>query len=203
MNAKKEENIKFFEETLRATGRKNIDVVIGYLQKLGFYEAPASTVFHLNEPGGLLEHSINVYRMAMAIKPQLLALKPEMEGRLTDESIAIAALLHDVCKSNIYKPEIKHRKNPDGRWEDYTGYGVDYSWFPMGHGEKSVMMLLLCGLDIKEDEMLAIRWHMGAWDLNVNSNEQKSSLNAAKDKCPLLSLISAADGLSAAILEGN
>lgn len=203
MNAKKEENIKFFEETLRATGRKNIDVVIGYLQKLGFYEAPASTVFHLNEPGGLLEHSINVYRMAMSIKPQLLALKPEMEGRLTDESIAIAALLHDVCKSNIYKPEIKHRKNPDGRWEDYTGYGVDYSWFPMGHGEKSVMMLLLCGLDIKEDEMLAIRWHMGAWDLNVNSNEQKSSLNAAKDKCPLLSLISAADGLSAAILEGN
>jgi len=199
---KKEENIKFFEETLRATNRKNIDIVLNYLQKLGFYEAPASTIFHLNEPGGLLEHSINVYKMAMAIKPQLIALKPEMEGRLDDDSIAISALLHDACKSNVYKPEIKHRKTPDGRWEDYTGYGVDYSWFPMGHGEKSVMMLLLCGLEIKEDEMLAIRWHMGPWDLNMNSNEQKSSLNAAKDKCPLLSLISAADGLSAAILEG-
>lgn len=201
MNSNFADNKKFFEETLRATGRKNIEVVLDYLSKLGFFNAPASSAFHLNEPGGLLEHSINVYKAAMELKPVLLKFKPELAEKLDDNGIAIAALLHDVCKSNIYKPEIKHRKNADGRWEDYNGYNVDYSWFPMGHGEKSVMMLLLCGLEIKEDEMLAIRWHMGAWDLNFESSEQKSSLNAAKDKCPLLALITAADGLAAGVIE--
>jgi len=196
-----ENNRKFFEETLRATNRKNIDVVLNYLDKLGFYNAPASSAFHLNEPGGLLEHSINVYKTAMELKPVLIKLKPELLDRFDDNSIAIAALLHDICKSNIYKPEIKHRKDANGRWEDYTGYGLDYSWFPMGHGEKSVMMLLLCGLEINEDEMLAIRWHMGPWELNMQSAEMKQSLNSAKEKSPLLSLISAADGLAAAVLE--
>ncbi|MDO4496914.1 MAG: HD domain-containing protein [Bacteroidales bacterium] len=195
------ERRQFFEETLRATGRRNIELVLDYIEKLGFYEAPASSMFHLNEPGGLLEHSVNVYNMAMQIKPSILALKPEISDRLKDDSIAIAALLHDICKSNVYKPEVKRRKTPEGRWEDYQGYGVDYSWFPMGHGEKSVMMLLLCHLEITEDEMLAIRWHMGPWDLNFQSNEQKSSINAAKEKCPLLSLISVADQLAAGILE--
>lgn len=188
---------------LLRTGREGIGPVLEKLEQLGFYEAPASSAFHLNVPGGLVTHSLNVYNTAMCLKQVVLSARPELADRLTDESIAIAALLHDVCKADIYRVSIKHRKNADGRWEDYQGYEVDYHGFPMGHGEKSVIFLLREGLKLTDDEMLAIRWHMSAWDLAFQSSEEKSSLNAAREICPLLSVLQAADGLSAGIFEND
>ena len=81
------------------------------------------------------------------------------------------------------------------------GYDVDCSGFPLGHGEKSVILLLKWGLRLTDEEMLAIRWHMHAWDLPFQSYDIKSNFNAAKEKCPLLAVIQAADGLAAHILE--
>jgi hypothetical protein len=81
------------------------------------------------------------------------------------------------------------------------GYDVDYSEFPLEHGEKSVIWLHYNGLRLTVDEIIAIRWHMTACDLPFQSPEMKGNLNAAKEKCPLLPLIQAADGLSANILE--
>ena len=49
--------------------------------------------------------------------------------------------------------------------------------------------------------MLAIRWHMAAWDLAFQSPEAKSNINAARDKYPLCGLIQCADTLAANILE--
>ena len=117
-----------------------------------------------------------------------------------DIIIAIVALLHDLCKTNVYKLEKKNRK-VNGRWEEYDGYGVDYSKFPLGHGEKSVIMLLTLGFPLTRDEMMAIRWHMTAWELAFQSAEAKSNLNAAKEQCPLLTVLQAADGLASALLE--
>lgn len=196
-----EENKKEFIETLLATQRPGIEQVIEKIEKWGFFKAPASTIFHLCEEGGLVQHSLNVYHMATKLKSVVVFEKPELESRLPDDQIAIAALLHDICKSDVYKPAIKRKKLPNGTWIDAAGYDVDYSGFPMGHGEKSVIMLLRFGFNLTPDEMLAIRWHMGPWDLPFQSNEEKSSLNAAKDKCPLLSLIMAADGLAASLIE--
>lgn len=71
----------------------------------------------------------------------------------------------------------------------------------MGHGEKSVIQLLRWGMELTEDEMLAIRWHMSAWDLPFQSYEAKECLNEAREKCPLLTLIQAGDGLSSSMLE--
>ena len=95
------------------------------------------------------------------------------------------------------------RKNSDGKWEYYEGYDVDYYSFPMGHGEKSVIRLLQWGLEMTEDEMLAIRWHMGAFELPFQSPEAKSNLNTAKNKCPLIAVINAADGLASSIMEST
>ena len=92
-----------FIELLRSTGRQGIEEVINYLEKSGFYTAPASTKHHLSFEGGLMEHSINVYDMVMALRGPIVVMKPEMEEKLPEESIIIAALLHDVCKANIYK----------------------------------------------------------------------------------------------------
>lgn len=195
------DNKEYFIERLRATGRKGIDNVIAKLEDLGFFQAPASTVFHLNTPGGLLEHSVNVYKEALAIREKQIEMRPEMEAFLPLDSIAIAALLHDVCKAEIYKPTEKSRKNSSGVWEKYMGYDVDYSEFPLGHGEKSVIRLLQWGLEMTDDEIYAIRWHMGAWDLPFQSAEAKGNSNAAKAKSPLMAVIGAADGLASFILE--
>ena len=112
-----------------------------------------------------------------------------------------AALLHDICKANIYVKITKYRKDQNNAWETYDTYGVDYSEFPVGHGEKSVIRLLQLGLHLTDDEILAIRWHMTAWELPFQSGEAKAYLNAAKNKCPLLTIIQTADGLASAILE--
>lgn len=188
-------------ELLKSTERERIDKVIEYLSlKSDYFTAPASTSFHGNYVGGLAEHSLNVYNVAMKLKVAMLDIKPELADRLSDESIAIVALLHDLCKTNIYKPEKKNRK-VNGKWEEYDAWGVDYSKFPLGHGEKSVIMLLSLGFPLTKDEMMAIRWHMVAWELAFQSNEAKSSLNAAKEQCPLLALLQAADGLASSLLE--
>lgn len=188
-----------FVSLLRATKREGIDRVISKLESMGFFTAPASSKNHLCVEGGLLEHSMNVYKMAKMIREQLLAVQPEL--KIKEESVIIASLLHDVCKADIYKKGLKWRKDDQGRWEQYEAYEIDYTNFPMGHGEKSVMMLLMCGLRMEQDELLAIRWHMGAWNLAFQNFEDKSCISAAADKCPLVTLIQAADNLAAHVLE--
>ena len=188
-------------ELLKATERERIDKVIDYLQnKSDYFTAPASTTFHGNYPGGLAEHSLNVYNVAMRIKTVMIEMNPELANRINNESIAIVTLLHDLCKTNVYKIEKKNRKI-NGTWIEMDAYGVDYSKFPLGHGEKSVIMLLSLGFPLTRDEMLAIRWHMAAWELPFQSAEAKSNLNAAREQCPLLAVLQAADGLASSLLE--
>ena len=189
-----------FVSLLQSTGRTGVDSVVEYLDKSGFFIAPASVSRHLSHDGGLLEHSMNVYRMAVAMRDQMLSLRPDVAGKLPHESIVIAALLHDVCKANIYRKITKYRKDENNRWEAYDGYDADYSRFPLGHGEKSVVMLLRLGLELTNDEILAIRWHMSAWDLAFQSYESKCNISAASD-VPLVAVIQAADALAAHILE--
>lgn len=190
-----------FVELLQSTHRPGVDNVINALEELGFFSAPASTRFHLAYEGGLLEHSLGVCRIALMVRKQVLLVRPDLEPQLSIESIILTTLLHDVCKAEIYKRAIKRRKNERGIWEDYEGYDVDYSDYPAGHGEKSVIVLLQSGLELTKEEVLAIRWHMSAWDLPFQSYELMGSLNAAREKTPLIGILQAADGLSANVLE--
>lgn len=190
-----------FVELLKSTGRDDVDYVIEDIEKLGYFEAPASTRFHLNYDGGLCEHSLNVCKVALRLREQMIEMVPEMESMLPKDSVIIASLLHDVCKADVYKPVVKKQKNAFGVWEDVPGYDVDYSNFPIGHGEKSVIVILRCGFDLTDDEIMAIRWHMTAWDLAFQSPEQKNNLNTARDKCPLCTLIQTADTLASNIIE--
>lgn len=88
-------------------------------------------------------------------------------------------------------------------WEEIEGYEVDYTEMPVGHGEKSVIMLLRSGLDLEDEEIFAIRWHMGPWDLPAQSIEMDKSYRKAQDRSPLVALIHTADTLAAQILERN
>lgn len=195
------DNKERFVELLKSTQREGVEYVIEDLESLGFFEAPASSTQHLNYDGGLVEHSLNVYDMAVMLKEQIIARRPDLEKLLPTESIIIASLLHDVCKADIYRKEMRRRKDAIGTYEEYQAYEVDYSNLPIGHGEKSVIMILRSGMYLEDDEVIAIRWHMSAWDLPFQSFELSKSLNVARDKSPLCSLIHTADTLAANLLE--
>ena len=194
-------NKEEFIELLRSTNRDGVEDCIVDLQELGFFEAPASTKFHLNEEGGLVQHSLNLCHVALKVRESMIELDDSLRELLPKDSVIISTLLHDVCKADIYKKAIKRQKNAYGMWTDVSGYDVDYSNFPVGHGEKSVIVLLRSGLDLTDDEIIAIRWHMQAWDLAFQSAEAKANLNTAKQICPLLTLIQVAYGLASNLLE--
>lgn len=196
-------NRQRFIDLLRATGRDGIDYIIEDLDSWGFFEAPASVRNHFNFPGGLAMHSLNVYDMAMAIRNATEPLRPDLKKQLPEASIALAALLHDVCKTNIYRRTRRKQRNEIGVWEEVEGYEVDYTEMPVGHGEKSVIMLLRSGLDLEDEEIFAIRWHMGPWDLPLQSIEMEKSYRKAQERSPLVALIHTADTLAAQLLERN
>lgn len=195
------ENKEEFVKLLKSTGREGVDDVIEELERLGFFSAPASAGHHLNVEGGLVQHSFNTCKAAFAIWEGMKALEPSLDTEVKKESIIISALLHDVCKADIYKRSVKKRKNKLGQWEDCEGYKVSYKDFPMGHGEKSLVVILLSGLELYDDEMLAIRWHMGAWGLNQNSFEDVRNYDTAQKEYPLVAIIHAADVMAANVME--
>ena len=192
-----------FIELLKSTGREGIDDLIDMLDegKMHFFPAPASVNHHLNSDGGLLIHSLNTCKAGLRLRDLIIEMKPELEPMLKRESVIIATLLHDICKADIYVPAIKKRKGEDGIWREVDSYDVSYRNFPMGHGEKSAMLALMSGLEIYDDELLAIRWHMAAWDLPMQSIELNKCINTARDEHPLCSLVNLADGMAANLLE--
>lgn len=183
---------------LRETGRENIEYVIEDLEDAGFFDAPASAQGHGSFAGGLVEHSLNVYDAAMALREDVLAARPDLEGQLKPDSVAIAALLHDVCKADLYVLSTRKKKNEIGMYEAHEFYEIHDENFPIGHGEKSAMLLLRSGLDISEDELCAIRWHMGPW--NLSRDDEKFYRQAGRIS-PLPPLIHAADTVASALLE--
>lgn len=188
-----------FSELLRSTARQGVEEVLAGLEKLGFFSAPASTRFHGCEPGGLVAHSLAVCDQALALREMEIAKRPELAERLPIASVIIAALLHDVCKAEVYKEVEKFRKDKNNQWEKYKTYGVDYSDLPLGHGEKSVIRLLRLGLELTDDEMLAIRWHMQGFDLS-DSAEARANYTSACAKAPLVTVIMAADLLASHVV---
>ena len=188
-----------FIALLKSTNRENINNVIDWLEnKSDFFRAPSSTAYHGNFEGGLLIHSMNVYKIAIGIYNHLKTIKTDLN--IDENSIIIAALLHDMCKVNFYSPKTKYRKTDFGGWEEYQGYEI-IDQFPFGHGEKSVLLLQMLDLKLTVDEMLAIRWHMGSWDGGMLSNETKFAYSTANSNYPLCLIIQSADNMASMILE--
>lgn len=185
-----------FIALLRSTNIEGIDDVISELEEIGFFTAPASMKNHLCYEGGLMIHSLNVYLAAKAIKEGFEKMRPDVFETISDESLIIASLLHDVCKSRIYRRK-RNAQIEFGKAE----YGADYSDLPVGHGEKSVIMLLLMGLNLTDAEICAIRWHMGAWSIVGADSELQQSFRRAGEMYPLVGIIQSADTLAAHILE--
>ena len=170
---------------LKSVNREGIDDLIKYLEKSDFFVAPASSMYHGSYPGGLLEHSLNVYNCLVYEYENL----KDSDFNLPDipaDSITLAALLHDLCKVNCYVPGTRNVKNEKtGAWEKVDIYKRE-PLFPMGHGGKSVFIAQQF-IKLKPAEAQAIYWHMQAYDLsNYNTLNELSQANTDNLLCFLL-----------------
>lgn len=171
-----------FIELLRSTNREGIEDLIAFLDKTDFYTAPASTRFHGSFEGGLLEHSLKVY--------EILDYKVKhcvIDMNVSEDTIKLVALLHDICKLNFYKVDYRNAKNALGEWEKVPYYTVDDT-IPYGHGEKSVMMISEY-IKLTPEEKYSIRWHMGY----TEPKELYNTIGSAYKKYPLALLTHEAD----------
>jgi len=172
--------------------RDGIDNLLNWLETTDFFTCPASTKYHLCEEGGLCAHSINVYERLVRLCDAEWG-----EDGYNKESVAIVALFHDLCKTNIYKVEMRNVKE-NGEWVQKPYYTVDDP-LPYGHGEKSVYMLNGF-IKLSREEAMAINWHMGGLDVRVQGGSYEYS--KAYQKYPLALLAHLAD-MQATFIDEN
>lgn len=158
MDFKKE----FHEIVDRDIHRNGIIPFMAWLDSTDFFTAPASTRYHGCWEGGLVEHSLNVYS-------QLKKLRDWYNCDSSPETIALVSLFHDVCKANVYKVEMRWRKNENQQWEQYPTYTFKEDFAYGGHGSKSVF-LIQSFMKLSPEEASAINCHMGQWDSTTYSN---------------------------------
>lgn len=152
----------FYIQLLKSVRRPGVDALIDYLEKSDFFEAPASTIYHGSYTGGLVEHSLNVYTMLQWCVANLQDSDFELP-KISEESVIIVALLHDLCKVNCYRESTRNVKNEQtGKWEKVPCYKRE-PLLPMGHGGKSVFIIQQF-IKLTPEEAQAIYWHMGAYD---------------------------------------
>lgn len=184
---------EIFTENIK---REGADKLLDYLtNKSDFFEAPASTRFHGAYQGGLAQHSVNVYR-CLADFLNRDRVKNMYKLSYSDESITIAALLHDMCKTNVYKKDFRNQKNEQGQWERVPFFRFEDN-LPYGHGEKSVYMISGF-MKLTRDEAMAIRWHMG-----FSGPEDANTVGKALEMYPLAFALATADMEASYLLESS
>lgn len=187
----KERFIEIFKEKVK---REGADKLLEFLTSAAsdFFTAPASARFHSSYEGGLVDHSLNVYD---CLNSYLKSDRAKGFGfEYTDESIAIVALLHDLCKIGVYKKGFRNVKDERGAWQRIDTFEYD-DQLPYGHGEKSVY--IISGyMRLTREEAFAIRYHMG-----YSSTEDARNVSAAFEMFPLAFALSVADSEATYYLE--
>lgn len=175
MNLTKEDRLKAFDKNMK--GLISIDFR-KHLIESGFFTAPASTKYHGAYEGGLFDHSLAVAE-SLVIITERNNLKWEF-----NKSPYIVGMFHDLCKIDSYM------KNTDN-----TGWTYNNNLLLPGHGEKSIMLLQKF-ITLTEEEILCIRWHMGAFDDKENWNYYGKAI----EKYPNVLWTHTADMIAAKIL---
>ncbi len=135
--------------------RDGLEDLLNWLCKSDFFTAPASTHFHGAYVGGLCQHSLDVYDYLKKV-----AFLSPME--ISEESLVITALFHDLCKVRLYKTDKRNQKI-NGEWQEVPYYTIEEKYHFGGHGSKSVFLVQQF-MKLKADEAAAINCHMGFAD---------------------------------------
>lgn len=175
-------------ELLRQTGRKGVEGVLRAMDERLFFSVPASIRYQNPEPGGLARHSLMVCKEALSLWED----SPEKDN-IGKESVIIASLLHDLCKTDVYYEDATQP----------TGFNKRYPSFPVGHGERSIMLALMSGLELTEEECIAIRWHMGCHEIIQKDSKGRDTeeylnykLGTDTSRYPLTCILQQADGIA-------
>jgi len=178
-----EQFVSIFTKYIKREGSDNL---LDWLITTDFFTAPASSKFHSAYEGGLCEHSINVFNRF--VKVLTMEYGENFTDKISMESVAIIALLHDLCKVNFYKTEFRNAK-VDGQWVQVPYYSIEDT-LPYGHGEKSVY--IISGfMRLTREEAMAINWHSGGFDDRVRGGSY--GMAEAYYKFPTAMLFHSAD----------
>lgn len=170
-----QEKQAFIEMMERAAGhRAGFGDFMEWLNDTDFFTAPASSKYHGAAPGMLLRHSLNVRKRMMTRRDEYLA----RGGH--EDALTVTALLHDVNKIGRYTQKSE------------GGYRAITDDIPIGHGEKSVILIQQHGLTLTIEEIVAIRWHMGAFDDAFRGGANRE-MSAAFERYPLALMLHLAD----------
>ena len=191
----KDDFVNLYKEKITRPGS---DKLLAYMlsDQSDFFTAPSSTRFHGSYEGGLVEHSLNVYH-CLADYLQRPRTKEMYRMDYSEETVALVALLHDICKMNFYEVSWRNAKNEQtGQWEKVPYYTIN-DRLPYGHGEKSVY--IVSGfMRLTREEAFAIRYHMG-----FSGIEDRNAIGRAFEMFPLAFALSVADMEASYYLEGT
>ena len=159
----KTKGIEFFINTMKNDPNIQWDKIVERLDNLDFFTAPASIGHHGNNDGGLFEHSFEVTM-------QLLTLTEKLDLQWDDpRSPYIVGMFHDICKCDNYKKVKKpYIYAEDGPIEYEEKWEYNNECYMPGHGEKSVILTQNILGPLTDEEIMCIRWHMGAFDDKEN-----------------------------------
>ena len=132
-------------DLLRSTNRDKIEDLINYITTLGYFEAPGSLKHHRFE-GGLVSHSLETYHKALHLRDKKIQ-KGFKSSEMPDDSIIIAALMHDLCKADTLRYSHTLHKTIELIHTD--------------HSARSVRQVEKSGFQLTSAEEEAILWHMG------------------------------------------
>lgn len=180
----RERFIEIFKNNIKREGAEALlDYICG--PQSDFFTAPASTRYHNNCRGGLVNHSLNVYDCLRDFLTRE-SVREKYGIDPTDETVAVIALLHDLCKINFYRESTRNVKDENGVWQKVPYFDIDDK-LPYGHGEKSVY-IITGFMRLSREEAFAIRYHMGYSD-----NADARDVSAAFQMFPLAYALSCAD----------
>ena len=132
-----------------------------WLADKGFFLAPASTKYHSNHEGGLFDHSFEVMGCLMEMTAKL-----DLEWQ-RKESPVIVGMFHDLCKIDEYVKVVDEEGQVMMGTGEVKGEIAHFEHASdvllKGHGDKSIMLLSQF-MTLTEEEILCIRYHMGAYN---------------------------------------
>ncbi len=140
----REKTMEEFESLAKSAGLIDTSYLAKRLYKIGYFSAPASISHHGNHQDGLYVHSKQVYTSLQ----KLTSKNGIIWGR--EESSFIIGMFHDLCKCDDYTP------TDSGEFIRNPKTSIH------GHGDKSVMLLSTL-MQLTEEEVMCIRYHMGAF----------------------------------------
>lgn len=186
------DRLALFESIMRGnTLVRDYDTLLEWCVENEFFSQPASTKYHGNYPGGLFDHSYNVAK-ALCVLTQRNGLEWERP-----DSPYIIGMFHDICKTDQYRHTVASR-GTDGQPINYNPSEWEYNTDTLlkGHGDKSVMILASL-TTLTEEEVMCIRYHMGAF----TDKEEWNNYTRAIHKYPNVLWTHHADMIAAHIIE--